>query len=106
MDAHACFQGVNRPYDTESDGGSVLVYVLQPKISIAYKASMACVARSVTVPEDTVLTVQIRPSSTLQKSQPGIDGIVTRLEFVSSEGKANALPVDHDGRYSKQLWKR
>ena len=105
-DAIACFKGVQRPYDTESNGESVLVYVLKPWVSLAYQPSSSCLARSVTVPPETVLTVQIRPSTSLQKSQPGINGIVTRLEFVSSVGSAPPLPVEHEARYCQPLWKR
>lgn len=105
-DAYACFQGVNRPYVDEVDGKSVFVYVLGPKISIAYNPSLACVAKAVVVPAETVLTVQVRPTSSLQKSQEGIHGIVTRLEFVTSVGDSPTLPVDHDSRYNKRLWMR
>jgi hypothetical protein len=105
-DAVACFRGVKRPYDSEGNGESILVYVLTPTASIAYHPSMTCLARVVEVPANTVLTVQMRPSSTLQTPEQGIDGIITRVEFVSSSEGGSPFPAHHESRYDHLLWKR
>jgi hypothetical protein len=60
-----CFQGLKRPHDDEHDGDSVLIYVLNPLVTIAYHADMVCLAKAVTVPKNTVLTVQARPKHPL-----------------------------------------
>jgi hypothetical protein len=103
MEATACFQGVQRPYSDEPDGASVMVYVLAPRVSIAYSPTMACVARAVPVSVDRVLTVQVKPL-TLQGTGVPLNGLVTRLEFVSSVGDSPALPTEHEGRYEKLHW--
>jgi len=105
-DAVACFRGVKRPYDSEGKGESVLVYILTPETSISYQPSMTCLARVVELPANTVLTVQVRPSSTLQSPEQGIDGTITRIEFVSSSGDGSPLPARHESRYEHLLWKR
>jgi hypothetical protein len=106
-DSVACFEGVNRPYCEEANGESVLVYILRPEVSIAYEPDMACLAKAVRVPAKTVLTVQVQPRKTLQTAADNVDGIVTRLEFVScGEEDGLILPQRHSDRYGKLLWKR
>jgi hypothetical protein len=103
-DSVACFSGVNRPYDDEPNGESVVVYVLNPAVSIEYEVDMACLARGVTVPADTALTVQVKPTNSLQIDGQDIFGLVTRLEFVSGDGGRPVLPKGHSTRYLKRLW--
>lgn len=103
--AVACYRGLKRPHDKESDGCSVLIYVLNPTVSIKFLPDMACLATPVNVPKNTVLTVQVRPDFTLQSSNVDINGVVTRLEFVSSANAEPTLPEGVDERYAELLWR-
>lgn len=104
-DAVGCFQGLKRPHDDEHDGDSVLIYVLNPLVTIAYHADMVCLAKAVTVPKNTVLTVQVRPNHPLLKGESQLNGVLTRLEFVSSDASDPTMPVDHGTRYARLLWR-
>jgi hypothetical protein len=104
-DAVGCFQGLKRPHDDERDGDSVLIYVLNPLVTIAYHADMVCLAKAVTVPKNTVLTVQVRPQHPLLTGESQLNGVVTRLEFVSSDASEPTMPVDHGTRYARLLWR-
>lgn len=103
-DAVACFQGVNRPYVDEADGASVLIYVLNPLVSISYEPSMLCLAKAVRVPKSTVLTVQVKMVDSLREPVVGVSGVVTRLEFVSSSADHPTLPKGFEKRYARSLW--
>ena len=103
-DSVACFCGLKRPHDDEKDGSSVLVYVVNPRISLEYSPSMVCLVRPVIVPSHTVLTVQVRPHFPLQQGADGIDGTVTRLEFVFNDEGDPRLPRSYDSRYEKTMW--
>lgn len=103
-DAIACFGGLRRPHDDEKDGNSVLVYVLNPRISLEYSPSMVCLAQPVAVPSNAVLTVQVRPNFPLQQGDDGINGLVTRLEFVFRSETDTRLPRDFDSRYGQTFW--
>jgi hypothetical protein len=105
-DATACFGGINRPHDDEENGHSVLVYVLNPKVSIQFEPSMTCQARSVVVPPKSVLTVQVRPAFSGQAVDQGVNGIVTRLEFVVNDEKEPLLPKGFQVRYDKMFWRK
>jgi hypothetical protein len=61
-----CFRGVKRPYIDEPDGESILVYVLNPSVTITRDVSLVCCARGVIVPSNSCLTVQIKPKAALQ----------------------------------------
>ena len=100
-----CFQGIKRPHDDEHDGDSVLIYILNPLVTIAYQADMVCLAKAVTVPKNTVLTVQVRPKHPLLTAESQLNGVVTRLEFVSSDVLDPTMPVDHGTRYARLLWR-
>jgi hypothetical protein len=106
MDSVACFSGLQRPHDDERDGASVLVYVLNPKVSLEYSPSLVCLAQAVPVPSNCVLTVQVRPNFPLQQGEDGVNGLVTRLEFVVNDGRDSRLPRDFDSRYKAQKWVR
>jgi hypothetical protein len=105
LKAVGCFQGLKRPHDDEHDGDSVLIYVLNPLVTIAYHADMVCLAKAVTVPKNTVLTVQVRPKHPLLTAESQLNGVVTRLEFVSSDASDPTMPVDHGTRYARLLWR-
>jgi hypothetical protein len=106
-DSVALFRGVRRPYDDEEQGESVLVYVLNPEVTIAHETDLACLAKASLVPTDTCLTVQVKPKS-LQIQGESVEGLVTRLEFVSGgrEGDSPILPLRHSDRYLERLWQR
>lgn len=120
----ACFRGVMRPYDDELEGSSILVYVLNPAVTLDREVSMVCLAKAVAVPKDTCLTVQVKPAAALQTDSARINsqstrstmaqidstgdklihGVVTRLEFVSGNGGEPVLPRRHEMRYRQRLW--
>lgn len=116
----ACFRGVNRPYDDEEEGESVLVYVLNPTVSVDRDVNLVCLAKAVKVPSGTCLTVQVKPTKPLQSDESSVEkgvtrsfdsedvkiirGVVTRLEFVSGNGEIPILPKRHAGRYRQKLW--
>ncbi len=116
----ACFQGVARPYDDEKDGESVLVYVLNPTVSLDLDPNLVCSAKAVKVPTNTCLTVQVRPTDALQNSQSALNsmltrsldteddgairGVVTRLEFIPGSGDRPVLPKKYEARYHRRLW--
>lgn len=104
-DAKGCFQGIKRPHDTERDGDSVLVYILNPLVTIAYHPDMVCLAKAVTIPKHTVLTVQVRLDHPLLADESQLNGVITRLEFVSSDISDPTMPIDHGTRYARTLWR-
>ena len=103
-DSVACFGGLQRPHDDEEKGESVLVYVLNPTISLEYAPSMVCMARTLKMPSNTVLTVQVRPNFTLQGVADHIHGLVTRIEPVLSKPENPSLPAKFDSRYGQRFW--
>lgn len=117
----ACFQGVQRPYDDEEHGETVLIYVLNPSVSIDRDVNLVCPAKAVKVPSNTCLTVQVKPTNALHSSQIALDsgsvmrsirpedaeiihGVVTRLEFISGAGDRPVLPKKYEERYHRRLW--
>jgi hypothetical protein len=99
-DSIACFKGVKRPYDGEIDGCSILVYILNPRVSISYEPSMVCLAKAVRVPTNLAATVQVRLTDALQNGDKNVCGIVTRIEFVAGDKGTPLLPEGHQER----LW--
>jgi hypothetical protein len=107
-DSVACFQGINRPHDREEDGCSVLVYVLNPSVSIKFLPDMVCLATALKVPRETVLTVQVRPDVkdlSGHSERESINGVITRLEFVWADPSQPTLPKKYSERYAKTLWR-
>ena len=102
----ASFSGICRPHDEEKNGSSVLVYVLNPDYSIKFEPSMVCQATAIKVPKRTVLTVQVRPEWAGQPNENGVNGVISRLEFVTSSEDDPRLPAGHQERYEKQLWQK
>lgn len=116
----ACFRGVKRPYVDDEDGDSVIVYVLNPTVSIAHDVNMVCLARAVQLASNTCLTVQVRPSAALQPQavalnsivtrsidsgdDKAVHGVITRLEFIPGNGEKPVLPRQHRERYLERLW--
>lgn len=105
-DASACFQGVKRPYGTEDNGSDVYVFVINSQYTVRWSPDMACVADVTPVPDDTVMTVQVRASTALQPSVAGVWGTITKWEFVRACPEQPALPFDHADRYANLLWSR
>jgi hypothetical protein len=106
-DSVACFRGVKRPYDDEKDGASILVYVLNPAVTLVRDADMVCLAKAAKVSPDVALTVQVKPikkADLQQGNDPLHDGVVTRLEFVPGVGRGPVLPKRHEERYVTRLW--
>jgi hypothetical protein len=109
-DSVACFRGVNRPYDNEEHGESVLVYILHPAVTIDKDTGLVCLAKAAVVPSGTLLTVQVKPlqpppAGDLQAPKdPLHTGTVTRLEYVGADESNPLLPKQHLVRYQKQLW--
>jgi hypothetical protein len=117
----ACFQGVGRPYDDEEHGESILVYVLNPAVSLDRDTNLVCPAKAVRVPSNTCLTVQVKPTDALQNSRTALNsatvtrnfdtedvetihGVVTRLEFIPGTGDRPVLPRKYEERYHRRLW--
>jgi hypothetical protein len=116
----ACFRGVKRPYDDEPDGRSVLVYVLNPTVTVARDVGLVCLAKAVMVPSNSCLTVQVKPKAALQGRQTPLNsgvtrsfgladaeiihGTIMRVEFVPGNGESPILPAKHEGRYQERLW--
>jgi hypothetical protein len=103
-DAVACFGGIQRPHDKEQNGDSVLVYVLNPPVSIEFSPSLVCMAQPVQVPVNSVLTVQVRPNFPLQQGRDGVEGLITKIEYVFGDERDSRLPRDYDSRYGKNFW--
>ncbi|WP_299968422.1 hypothetical protein [uncultured Roseobacter sp.] len=101
-DAVACFEGIERPHDDERNGDTVLVYVLQPAVTIERTVSMACQASAAVPPKSSVLTVLVRTNLDLQDGEGAIDGSITRIEWVVAGN--DGLPKSHETRYTTQHW--
>ena len=104
MDSVACFKGVRRPYDRDDGGDSILVYVINPKVTVEYDPDMTCAAQAKMVPLGSPATVQVRPMETLQISDKDVCGRITRIEFVLGDGGTPALPKGFADRYAERLW--
>lgn len=104
LDAHACFEGIERPHDDEDNGDTVLVYVLKPVTTIEYRANLSCVAEAAKPPNSSVLTVLVRTNGALQDGNVSLDGHITRIEWVLSSPDDNNLPKAHETRYRIRHW--
>jgi hypothetical protein len=105
-DSIACFRGVKRAYSDEKNGSSVLIYVLNPTVTLVRDTNMVCLAKAAKLGE-VALTVQVKPVKEvdLQPSHnPLHQGVITRLEFVPGEGTNPMLPERHKERYETRLW--
>jgi hypothetical protein len=104
--ANACFQGLNRPHNTEEFGDSVYAYVVQSVQTLAWHASMVCAARVARNPPETVLVVYAQLTEPLHKGGHTVSGAVIQWEFVPADKAEPRLPNDFAGRYAKELWRR
>jgi hypothetical protein len=104
LDATACFQGVERPHNTEDNGNSVLVYVLKPSATVEYAVRMGAPIRAIELPTTHVLTVQVCLTTSLHTDGSAISGIVTRFEPVVADTDLPMLPEQHKERYRIRHW--
>jgi hypothetical protein len=103
-DSVACFRGVKRPYDDESEGESIIVYVLNVDVTVGFDPTSPCMAKAVRLANDALLTFQVKPTNPLLEGDIEIVGIVTRVERVVGEGSAPCLPYGYEERYRERLW--
>ncbi|HZE52852.1 MAG TPA: hypothetical protein VE111_06210 [Bradyrhizobium sp.] len=105
-DSVACFRGVKRPYTDEKDGSSILIYVLNPAVTLVRDTNMVCLAKAAKL-GNVALTVQVRPVKEVDLQpdrNPLHQGVITRLEFVPGESTNPVLPQRHGDRYDTRLW--
>lgn len=105
-DASACFKGVKRPYGLEDAGDDVHVYVIPTPHTVTWTSDLACVGTITPAPEGTVMTVQVRPAASLQPTEAGVWGTITKWEFVGACAEHPHFPSDFDERYNERLWPR
>lgn len=103
-DSLALFEGVKRPHVDENDGASVLVYVLKPKITIEWAATMKVMAQTVFPPTNSTFTALVRTDLELQDKQGPIHGLVTRVEWTLTNSPDLFLPKNYDTRYDTRHW--
>jgi len=103
-DAHACFQGVERPCGIEEDGKSVYAFILKVDTTLAYHPSMVCVATARVAPPNTVLAVLVRFNDPLHGESVEVDRTILRWEFVKADKSEPLLPKDYKTRYAKKMW--
>lgn len=103
-DAHACFQGVERPLQGEHDGKSVYAFILKVDTTLGYQVSMVCAASARVAPPNTVLMVLVRFNDPLQGDSVEVDRTVLRWEFVKADKRDPLLPKDYDTRYARKVW--
>jgi hypothetical protein len=103
-EAHALFQGIERPLADDDDGSEVLAYVLKPQYMYENNPDMVSVALKVAVPQDLVFVVYARLNNAGGEGHSGTRGLVTHWHFVEAEPATPMLPVDYSTRYRTQLW--
>lgn len=104
-DAHACFQGINRPLAEDDSGEKVLVYIIKPRFFYVFTPHMVCVARKADVPPDLVFAVYVRAENPDALEADKIGGMITHWHFVEASGDSRfLLPVNHTARYRVQRW--
>ncbi len=104
--AHACFQGIQRPLAEDDIGENVVSYILKPRNFYRFEASqaMACVATPFEVPADLVFVAYARLDVPYEPTIGGIVGTLTHWSFVESDPADAMLPVDWNTRYKRRLW--
>jgi len=100
MDAHALFQGIERPLAEDDEGADVLAYVIKPKFMYENNPNMVSVALKVPVPQDLVFVAYAR----LAQAKEGLRGTLTHWHLVEADTKDPLLPVDFSTRYRARLW--
>ena len=103
-DAHACFLGVNRPFDEDDNGENILAYVIKPRVCFEYKPSLSGVAKLMILPTDVVFVVYVKldVAYNLFIANPG--GVVTHWSTVEADTIESRLPRDQLVRFGKRLW--
>jgi hypothetical protein len=103
-DAHALFQGIERPLAEDDNGAGVLAFIVKPTAMYEYDSgSLVSVALKIVVPQDVVFVVYVRldnPDAALED----MTGTVTHWGFVEADKNDPTLPVEYDSRYRKRLW--
>jgi hypothetical protein len=102
-DAHALFQGIERPLAEDDDGGEVLAYVQKPHFLYEYDPDMVSVALKVPVPADLVFVTYARLDNASEGPRMA-RGTITHWGFVEADSSNPELPVNHSARYRKRLW--
>lgn len=105
-DAHACFRGVNRQYDHDDNGGDVFVYVISTPHTLRWTNAMVCHVDVVEAPTDTLLTVQVRSSESLQPNCDNVWGTITKWEFIGADTENGKFPRNFETRYNELLWSK
>jgi hypothetical protein len=103
-EAHACFQGIERPLAEDNDGGEVVAYILRPRFFYEYDPDMVSVALKVPVPRDVVFVVYARLFASGVVVASGQTGVITHWGFVEADSADQKLPVNHSSRYRDRLW--
>ena len=102
-DAHALFQGIERPLAEDNNGEEVLAYVQKPHFLYEYAPNMVSVASKVPVPGDLVFVTYARLDNAVGGPR-GARGTITHWGFVEADSSDPELPVNHSSRYRKRLW--
>lgn len=102
--AHACFQGVKRPWAEDNEGENVLAYVLEARFLYRYEPNMVCVARKAAVPEGLLYVVHVRLDQPYSAASEFPRGVVTHGGLVESDPNSLQLPIEHADRYTRRLW--
>lgn len=105
-DTHACFKGVNRPYDQDGTGKDIYVFIISSPHTVRWQSDMRTVCGIHPTPDGTLLTVQVRKGTSLQECAPGIWGVIAKWEFVNADRERTEYPEGFDERYGSLLWHR
>lgn len=98
LDAHAVFQGLNRPHIEEDGDKSVYIYIVKPKYTYEYVPDMATTCRRKLAPEGAVFAVYVK------LNEEGTGGEIFNWEFVKCDPQDQSLPEDHENRYDERRW--
>lgn len=104
LEAHACFQGLERPCAEDDDGEGFLAYILRPQFFYRYTPSMKCVAERKRVADDLLYVAHIRLDQPEEFGMGPTRGVFTQGGFVEADSVDKLLPVDHQSRYLRRLW--
>lgn len=104
MDAHACFEGVRRPWAEDDNGERCLAYILKPEFLYRYEPSLVRVAKMVAVPGDLVYVAHIRLDLPHEAQPPATRGVFTHGAWVEVDPNDPLLPMDHASRYTARRW--
>ena len=101
VDAHALFQGIERPLADDDDGCNILAYILKPRFFYEYDPDMVSIAKKSAVPDNVVFVVYVR----LDSGAHGMTrGVITHWHFVESDKDKRDLPANYAARYRTRRW--